>query len=358
MNLHDLYLKAHRSVTATAGIEAGRLTVDEEVLLGLTLPANQDNSIVLRGALEHAHFGGRDDVGFSGRVLNEGVELETASMQVSYSTASETVSRITSLSNRSFQPVTLPNVLDLEDPFAAADLVIEVPAVPYPVFLGSSRRTPREALYKMARGTGIEIGPGPRPQILSGPDTDVTYVEEMAADAWAVLYGANVSKEAWENQGYRIGKAHDLPVQDHSLDFIFSSHVIEHLYNPLGHFEHWRAKLKKGGVVLAVVPSTEGTKDFVFPRTSIVRLIEEYESREFASSLATYEEWVRVLQPASDVLSRARKLYQEKFSIHVHVYDHASMSELLQACVKRLGYTKYRMFYRRNSKDFLLAIKA
>ena len=33
-------------------------------------------------------------------------------------------------------------------------------------------------------GKGVEIGPGPKPQIHNGPDTQVLYVEEMPAERW------------------------------------------------------------------------------------------------------------------------------------------------------------------------------
>lgn len=226
------------------------------------------------------------------------------------------------------------------------------------VFLGTSRRVPRDALLRLARGVGVEIGPGPRPQVQNSRHTRVTYVEEMPAERWLEIYRNDVSPDAWARQGYVLGKAHDLPVADGSLDFVFSSHVLEHLWNPLGHFEHWRRKLKPGGVVLAVVPAADGTKDFMLSPTTIDQLVEEHASGRFDIPYADYERWVREHRFPGDHASLAKQRYEERYSIHVHVYDWVTITDLLRRCVAKHGYSAFRLHYKRNSKDFVFALRA
>lgn len=360
MHLHDLLQKANRHITASEGVEVARQSVGGEPFMGLLLPAKTDSRIVLKGASEFAHILGSEDAGFmAGLVGDKLIGRASASVVVSFESEGQRISRTTEVEGKLHTRVLLPNALDLPDPFAPLDLTIEVEQPSAKLFLGSSMRTPRDALYRMAKGVGVEIGPGPRPQIHNGPDVEVTYVEEMPAEAWTALYNEGVSREAWEQQGYRIGKAHELPVEDGSLDFIFSSHVIEHLYNPLGHFDHWRKKLKPGGLVLGVIPSTEGTKDFVLPRTSIVDLIHEHEQGGFSAPLPAFVHWVQHHQPHhADIEAAARKYMEDGFSIHVHVYDQSSFTALLQRCKEAHGYSAYRMFYRKNAKDFVFALKA
>jgi SAM-dependent methyltransferase len=48
------------------------------------------------------------------------------------------------------------------------------------------------------------------------------------------------------------GDAMDLPRGP--FDFIFSSHCLEHLVNPVAALEHWRGRLRAGGVLFLYLP--------------------------------------------------------------------------------------------------------
>src|SRR5690606_29260652 len=37
-------------------------------------------------------------------------------------------------------------------------------------------------------------------------------------------------------------------------DYVFSSHCLEHLVNPIAALEHWKSKLKPGGVLFLYLP--------------------------------------------------------------------------------------------------------
>ena len=53
------------------------------------------------------------------------------------------------------------------------------------------------------------------------------------------------------------GDAMDLP--EGSFDFIFSSHCLEHLINPVSALEHWKSRLKAGGVLVLYLPHPDMT---------------------------------------------------------------------------------------------------
>jgi SAM-dependent methyltransferase len=360
MHLHDLLEKKNRNLVVSKGVIPFRQTVDGDVLLGLKLPPTRLSTIVLNRASDHPHLAGMEDAGFFVTLLGRSFfKRPSTEINVSFVRDADRVTRTTTVVQGMYSRLLLPSMLDMPDPFEVADLVIEAAGPPGEVFIGSSGWTPRDALYRLAKGVGVEIGPGPKPQIKNGPDTQVTYVDEMPVETWLSLYNANVSREAWSLPGYKIGKAHDLPIEDGSLDFIFSSHVLEHLYNPLGHFDHWRRKLKPGGLILGVVPLADGTKDFVFPPTSIIDLIQEQQEGAFTVPLKAYEHWVRHHQPHhKDMQAVASKYYKDKFSIHVHVYDYVTINNLLRRCVAAGGYSAYRLLFKRNSKDFAFALKA
>ena len=51
------------------------------------------------------------------------------------------------------------------------------------------------------------------------------------------------------------GKAEDLP--DKQYDYLFSSHCLEHLVNPVQALEHWKTRLKPDGVLFLYLPHPE-----------------------------------------------------------------------------------------------------
>jgi SAM-dependent methyltransferase len=53
--------------------------------------------------------------------------------------------------------------------------------------------------------------------------------------------------------------AMSLPCKDNYLDYICSSHLLEHLENPLEALKHWYTKLKFGGILFLYLPHIEMT---------------------------------------------------------------------------------------------------
>jgi SAM-dependent methyltransferase len=214
----------------------------------------------------------------------------------------------------------------------------------------------RQILYDLAKGRGVEIGPGARPQIIPSEDVQVAYVEEKTGEYWSTVYDRHgkwgAAKMDWSK--YIIGQASDLPVGDASLDFVFSSHVFEHLANPLGHLVHWKAKLKKSGVILAVVPNMDCTKDWCAIPTSLEELRNEFGRQIWVPEISHYEHYVKV----RGIRSSAHMMMDEKQSIHVHFYNEQTIKDLLEECVSSYGFSKYDLMFSRNHKDFYYALWA
>lgn len=51
------------------------------------------------------------------------------------------------------------------------------------------------------------------------------------------------------------GDAMNLPAG--TVDYVFSSHCLEHLADPIAALEHWRSRLKPGGVLFLYLPSPD-----------------------------------------------------------------------------------------------------
>jgi SAM-dependent methyltransferase len=253
-----------------------------------------------------------------------------------------------------FQPLSLPWPKDY---FGAVDLDVEVVGTGRgTVFVANHRALSRDWLLALAVGKGVEIGPGPQPQVLPREGVDVSYVEQMRPAEWNDIYNKSgkfpVRPELWGN--YIVAEASDLPVPDGSFDFIFGSHVFEHLANPIGHLERWRTKLAPGGRIICIVPDFAGTKDAVQERSTLAEWIEEYEAAEWLPSARHY---VRHLKRAVNHPDVSNAM-QRNQSIHAHYYDNINCQTLLQLAVDRLGYENYVIEHTPNHKDFHFVLRA
>jgi hypothetical protein len=211
------------------------------------------------------------------------------------------------------------------------------------------RRLNRSCLYELAKEKGLEIGPGPNPQIVNSQVTSVRYLEMLTKEEWARddvknKYGA--SEADWSH--YVIGAASSIPVDEASLDFIFSSHVFEHLANPLGHLVHWRSKLKDGGVVLAIVPDMQSCKDCGARPSTLDELLGELKQGIWTPQTHHY---LRFSEYRGVPLRTDR-------SIHVHFYTSSNTPSILEYATSFLGYRGYDFVYERNHKDFYFVLYA
>lgn len=77
-----------------------------------------------------------------------------------------------------------------------------------------------------------------------------------------------------------ISEGDELPLADSSLDFVLTSHVIEHFLDPIKALKEWYRVVKDGGYILAVVPHKERTFDKDRPRTPLAELIDRHEANE------------------------------------------------------------------------------
>lgn len=239
---------------------------------------------------------------------------------------------------------------------AALDLVIQVPLQKgAKLFLGVHRLLDRQQLYSRCKGIGVEVGPGPKPQILPGSDIQVKYIEQATPDQWQKLYGRDtkvpVDPSLWDL--YVVGNADSIPASPASLDFVFSSHVLEHLANPLGHLAYWATLLKPGGIVAAVIPDRDGCKDYVFLPSSVTELEAEYRRGSMNPTLEHYKRWAKHRAPNVD----PEEIFSSGRSIHVHFYTPNSMANVMVKMHRELGFREFNIISEYNHKDFFLLLR-
>lgn len=74
-----------------------------------------------------------------------------------------------------------------------------------------------------------------------------------------------------------VATGDDLPFKDDVWDFLISSHVIEHFYDPIKTMKEWLRVVKPGGYVYIIAPHKERTFDKDRPRTTLQELIDRHE---------------------------------------------------------------------------------
>ncbi len=72
------------------------------------------------------------------------------------------------------------------------------------------------------------------------------------------------------------GDACDLPFLDSSLNYVASSHVLEHVANPLSALREWHRVLAPGGIIYMVVPDRRKTFDHRRELTAAPHFLDDY----------------------------------------------------------------------------------
>ncbi len=89
----------------------------------------------------------------------------------------------------------------------------------------------------------------------------------------------------WENDGFKkeivnlVANGDDLPFKDETLDYVLSSHVFEHFFDPIKTLNEWMRVVKKGGYVIMIVPHKDRTFDKDREVTTLNELIDRSEGR-------------------------------------------------------------------------------
>lgn len=74
-----------------------------------------------------------------------------------------------------------------------------------------------------------------------------------------------------------VASGDDLPFKDNVWDFVISSHVIEHFYDPVKTVKEWLRVVKPGGYVYIIAPHKERTFDKGRPRTSLAEIVDRHD---------------------------------------------------------------------------------
>ncbi len=135
-------------------------------------------------------------------------------------------------------------------------------------------RTTRKPL-RLLRGRGIEIGAHEIP--LPG-------IRPIYVDRFTVFARKRCTVDV-------VSDAERLPFADNALDYVATSHVLEHLANPVCALIEWYRVVKPGGWIYLVVPDRRYTFDQPRAITPIEHMLEDFDRGTDASDLTHLEDY-------------------------------------------------------------------
>lgn len=132
------------------------------------------------------------------------------------------------------------------------------------------------------QGVGLEIGPSHAPEFSKRQGYTVETLDYQTADEIRAKYaGHPIDFDAIEEADYiSDGRPMEQVIGKRAAyDFIFSSHVIEHVTDFIGYFESCDVLLKPDGVVVLAIPDKRFTFDALQPLTSTGDVLQAHAER-------------------------------------------------------------------------------
>jgi glycosyltransferase involved in cell wall biosynthesis/SAM-dependent methyltransferase len=75
-----------------------------------------------------------------------------------------------------------------------------------------------------------------------------------------------------------VSPGDDLPLPDASLDYVLSSHVLEHFHDPIGALKEWARVVRPGGYLFMIIPHRDRTPDRERALTTVAELKRRHEA--------------------------------------------------------------------------------
>jgi predicted SAM-dependent methyltransferase len=198
----------------------------------------------------------------------------------------------------------------------------------------------------VATGGGLEVG-GPSP-VFRGRGVLPVYSTIDHLDncnfssntAWEgqITGGKTFKYDSRKNPGSQyISEASDLgEVRSGTYDFLLSSHVLEHLANPLRGLHEWLRVLKESGNLILLVPHYRATFDHQRPVTKLEHLIDDFEQDIGENDLTHLDEILQLHDLAMDPGAGSFEEFEkrsrnnlENRCLHQHVFDNQLVIQLM-----------------------------
>lgn len=187
----------------------------------------------------------------------------------------------------------------------------------------------REMLVKKYIGpsdSGIEIGALDKPMNVFG--ARVEYIDHDEPEKLKQLY----VEVSGNRPNHRIDDAQLLTtVPDESINFILTSHVLEHCEDVILTTKNWVRALKRDGIMLTIVPEMTETFDKKRPCTTWQHLVLDYVLGAKVSRFEHHIEYLRHVDniTGQEAVDSALTRTQENTNIHFHAWTQQAQTEMM-----------------------------
>ncbi|MEO5891602.1 MAG: methyltransferase domain-containing protein [Ferruginibacter sp.] len=218
-----------------------------------------------------------------------------------------------------------------------------------------------------AKKSGIEIG-GPSPMFKNTGHLPIYPVIQS-------LDGVNFSTSTvWEGElsegnfykyqdkaGHQyIAEGTYLPqVADSKYDFVLSCNNLEHIANPIAAVSEWKRIIKKGGVILLVLPNKLANFDHDRPYTTINHLVNDFNSNVGEEDNTHMEEILKLHDLKRDPQAGTYEMFTKRCSenfinrcMHHHVFNQHLLREIFEYCGMEV-----KLQYSSKTDHFIAAIR-
>jgi SAM-dependent methyltransferase len=144
------------------------------------------------------------------------------------------------------------------------------------------------------------------------------------------------SSEAVKYAKTFVSEATALQVESGSYDCVIASHCLEHVANPIKALLEWKRILRRGGILLLILPHRDHTFDWRRPVTTVAHMRDDFQSGTPEADLTHLEEIISLHDLSRDPGGgtpeqfRQRSLKNAEFrALHHHVFVPENTLELL-----------------------------
>ena len=111
------------------------------------------------------------------------------------------------------------------------------------------------------------------------------------------------------------GTAEEIPVASGSMDYIISSHVIEHVPNPIRAFTEWNRVLKPGGIIFMIFPNRNAAvTDRDRPISELQQFIDQFNNPQPLSDYGKHI-WIFTLDLMLELIQYCNDNYNLNWSV-------------------------------------------
>jgi SAM-dependent methyltransferase len=206
----------------------------------------------------------------------------------------------------------------------------------------------RTLLGRHLAGSGVELGPGPKPYPIVFPGVEVAYVDRRMPEENQRLFDEVEPESTFPVPDYVCDLDTDRlnSLSDNSQDFVIASHVLEHVAEPIGLLNEIYRVLRPGGIALILLPDRRRTFDRHRRPTPLDHLVAEFHDGitevsdrhilEFLEAVGDPD--FRRLTHGSEEERRAILERHRQRSIHVHCWTEDEFVDVLLHVIRHVGH--------------------